>query len=267
MHRSPLNCRIWVAAVYLMLTSLKGVANTRLARDLGITRKSAWHQGRRIRAAFANGQVRLMLGPVEVNETYIVGKVKNQHTFKRGGKPGVGGKYPVVGILDRSTGEVRAEAVDDTKNDELQGYLEENVRSDATVYSDEMHSYENLPQPHEAVHHSDGEFVRGVVHTNSLESFWSMLKRGYVGIYHRFSQQHLDWYRKEYAKRRCMRELDTIDQMTELITQFWGVQLSWSDLVADSATTWLGSYLNQGRHNNKNDGSGCPGWLTRSRAH
>ena len=238
MHRSPLSCRIWIAAVYLMLTSLKGVASTKLARDLGISQKSAWHLGHRIRAAFANGQDRLMLGPIEVDETYIGGKAKNQHASQRDGKRGVGGKYPVVGIRDRATGEVRAEAVDDTKKDELQGYLEENVRSDATVYSDEMKSYEDLPQPHEVVQHSTGEFVRGEVHTNSLESFWSMLKRGYVGIYHRFSQQNLDRYVKEYAKRRSMRELDTIDQLTELITQFWGVRLSWSDLLAYRATAW-----------------------------
>ncbi|MCY4096629.1 MAG: IS1595 family transposase [Gammaproteobacteria bacterium] len=220
MHRSPLSCRIWLGAVYLMLTSLKGVASTKLARDLGISQKSAWHLGHRLRAAFANGQDRLLLGPIEVDETYIGGKAKNQHDAQRDGKRGVGGKYPVVGILDWASGEVRAEAVDDTKKDELQGYLEENVRYDATVYSDEMGSYDDLPQPHEAVQHSTGEYVRGDVHTNSLESFWSMLKRGYVGIYHRFSQQHLDRYVKEYAKRRSMRELDTIDQMTEPITQF-----------------------------------------------
>ena len=133
---------------------------------------------------------------------------------------------------------IGAEAVDDTKKDELQGYLEENVRSDAIVYSYEMKSYEDLPQPHEAVRHGTGEFVRGEVHTNSLESFWLMLKRGYVGIYHWFSQQHLDRYVKEYAKRRSMRELYTIDQMTELITQFWGVRLSWSGLVSYRAATW-----------------------------
>ena len=120
----------------------------------------------------------------------------------------------------------------------MQDYLEENVRSEATVYSDEMKSYEDLPQPHEAVQHSIGEFIRGEVRTNSLESFWSMLKRGYVGIYHRFSQQHLDRYVKEYAKCRSMRELDTIDQMTELINQFWGVRLSWSDLVVYRAAAW-----------------------------
>ena len=86
MHRSPLSCRIWVAAVYLMLTSLKGVASTKLARDLNICQKSAWHLGYRIRAAFANGQDRLMLGSIEVDETYIGGKAKNQHASQRDGK-------------------------------------------------------------------------------------------------------------------------------------------------------------------------------------
>ena len=101
-----------------------------------------------------------------------------------------------------------------------------------------MRSYEDLPQPHEDVPHSTGEFFRGEVHTNRIVSFWSMLKCGYVGVDDRFSQQHLYRYVKEYAKRRSLRELDTIDQMTVFITQFWGVRLSWSDLVTDSATTW-----------------------------
>ena len=161
MHRSPLSCRTWVAAVYLMLTSLKGVASTKLVRHLGICQKSTWHLSHRIRAAAANGQDRFMLGPIGVDETYIGGKAKNQHASQRGGKRGVDGKYPVVGILDWATGEVRAEAVDDTKRDELKGCLDENVRPDATMYSDEMHSYEDLPQPHEAVQHSTGGFVRG----------------------------------------------------------------------------------------------------------
>ena len=115
MHRSPLRCRIWVATVYLMLTSLKGVASTKLARDLGISQKSAWHLRHRIRTTFANDRDPLMLGPIEVDETYIGGKAKNQHASQRESKRGVAGKYSVVGVLDRATGEVRAEAVDDTK--------------------------------------------------------------------------------------------------------------------------------------------------------
>ena len=109
--------------------------------------------------------------------------------------------------------------------------------SDAIVYSDQARSYDDLPQPHEAVQHGTGEYVRGHVHTNGIESFWSMLKRGYVGVYHRFSQKHLDRYVKEYAGRRNLRELDTIDQMSQLAMQFSGVRLPWADLVQGGATT------------------------------
>ncbi len=161
MHRSPLGCRIWAAAVYLMLISLKGVASTKLGRDLGITQKSAWHLGHRIRAAFAIGEDRLLIGPVEIDETYIGGKAKNQHASQRDGKRGVDGKWAVVGIWDRAIGQVRAEAVDDTKKDELQGYLVENVMPDAPVYSGHAKSYDDLPPPHEAVQHGIGEYVRG----------------------------------------------------------------------------------------------------------
>ena len=92
-----------------------------------------------------------MLGPVEIDETYVGGKARNRHASERDGKRGVDGKWTVVGILDRATGQVRAEAVDDTKKDELQGYLKENVMSDDTVYSDHARSYDDLSQPHEAV--------------------------------------------------------------------------------------------------------------------
>ena len=136
MHRSPLGCRVWAAAGYLMLTSLKGVASTKLARDLGITQKSASHLGHRVRAALAIGEDRLLMGPVEIDETYIGSKAKNQHASQRDGKRGVDGKWPVVGIWDRATGHVHAEAVDDIKKDEVQGYLGANVWSVAPVYAD-----------------------------------------------------------------------------------------------------------------------------------
>ena len=93
---------------------------------------------------------------------------------------------------------------------------------------------DDLPQPHEAVHHGVGEYVRGQAHTNGIESFRSMLKRGYVGIYHKFSRKHLDRDVKEYAERRHLRELDTIAQMSQLVMRFSRVQLSWADLVQHS---------------------------------
>ena len=144
-----------------MPTSLKGVASTKLAGDLGISQKSACYQGHCIRSVLAHCQDRLVLGPIEVNQSYIGGKAKNLHASQRDGKRGVSDKYAVVGILDRATGEVCAEAVADTKKDEFRGYLEENSRSDATLYSDEMRSYENLPKSHEAVPHSAGAYVCG----------------------------------------------------------------------------------------------------------
>ena len=237
MHHSLLSCRVWVAAVYLVLSSLKGVASTKLVRNLGISQKSAGHLGHRIRASFASGQDHNILGRIEVDETYIGAKAKNIHASRRDGKRGVDGKWRVVGILDRATGLVRAKAVDDTKKDELQGYLEKNVYADATVYSNQARSYDDLPQPHEVVQHGTGEYVRGSIHTNGIESYWSMLKRGYVGVYHRFSAKHLDRYLKEYARRRSLRELDTIDQMSELVMQFWGVRLTLTNLVVGNATT------------------------------
>ena len=207
MHRSPLSCRVWVAAVYLMLTSLKGVASTKLARDHAEIRLApgASHQ-----CPFAKGQDRNKLGPIEVDETYSGGKARNRHASQRDGKRGVDGMWPIVGILDRATGEVRAEAVDHTKNDELQGFLEENVLPDAMVYSDQARSYDDLPQQHEFVQHGTGEYVRGSIHTNGI---------------------------KEYARRRSLRELDTLDQMSVLIMQFWGVRLTWATLVSGNAAT------------------------------
>ena len=152
-----------------MLTSLKGVASTKLARDLGISQKSAWHLGHRIRAALTTRRNRLLLGPVEIEETYIGGKARNRHASKRDGKRGVAGKRAVVGILDRATGEVRAEAIEDTRKDELQGYLEENVSPAATIYSDQSPSYADVPNPHVAVLHSAGEYVHQQAHINGIE--------------------------------------------------------------------------------------------------
>ena len=172
-----------------------------------------------------------MLGPIEVDQTYMGGKARNRHASQRDGKRVVDGKWPVVGILDRATGEVRAEAVDDTKKDELQGYLEEHILPDATMYSDQAHSYDDLLEPHKVVRHRNREYVRGAIYANGIESFWSILKRGYVGVYHRFSANHLDRYVKEYTRRRSLRELDTIDQMSELVMQFWGVRLTWVTVV------------------------------------
>ncbi len=149
-RRSPLGCRIWAVAVYQVLNGLKGVASTKLARNLGIKQKSAWHLGDRIHAAFANGEDRSLMGPVEIDDTYIGGEDRNHHAFERGGSRGVDSKWLVVGIWNRAMGHVHAKVVDDTKKDELEGHLKENDLSVPTVYSDQIATYDDFPQTHEA---------------------------------------------------------------------------------------------------------------------
>ena len=114
----------------------------------------------------------------------------------------------------------------------LQGFVAEHTAPGATVYTDEATAYEGLPYPHEAVKHSVKEYVRGQVHTNGAESFWSMLKRGYVGIYHKMSPKHLGRYVTEFQSRHNDREHDTIDQMGGIVEGMGGKRLRYRDLIA-----------------------------------
>ena len=161
------------------LTSLKGVSSMKLHRDLDITQKSAWHLAHRIRKALESGSQGFFTGPVEVDETYFGGKRANMPKHKREQLKGRGavGKTAVVGAKDRAKNLVSATVVQDTKKPTLHGFVSENTAPDATVYTDDALVYESLPFHHEVVRHSVGEYVKGMAHTNGMESFWSMLKR------------------------------------------------------------------------------------------
>ncbi len=128
----------------------------------------------------------------------------------------------MVGVKDRATKRVRAQVITRTDAPTLQGFVVKHTAPDATVYTDEASAYEGLPMMHEAVKHSVKEYVRGQVHTNGAESFWSMLKRGYVGIYHKMSPKHLDRYVTEFEGRHNIREQDTIDQMGSVVVGMGG---------------------------------------------
>ena len=229
MQSSNLGLRKWAFAVYLMTTGLKGVSSMKLHRDLGITQKTAWHLAHRIREAFQDHQG-MFSGPVEIDETYIGGKEKNKHAKKKtrpGG--GSGGKAPVIGIRDRATGEVKAAPVPAVNRSTVGDFVGERVRPSAKVYTDGSTVY---PMEHEAVRHSIGEFVRGQAHTNGVESFWAMLKRGYYGTYHRMSVKHLGRYVREFAGRHNHRLSDTLDQMAFIVAGMVGKRLRYKDLTA-----------------------------------
>ena len=232
MEDSNISLGKWAMAFYLMSTNLKGVSSMKLHRDLGITQKSAWFMEHRIRETWNDETTARFAGPVEADESYFGGKEGNKHEDKKlhAGRGAVG-KVPVVGVKDRATGKVRAKVVATTDAATLQGFVHESTEQDAKVYTDEARAYEGMHRSHEVVKHSTAEYVKGMAHTNGMESFWATMKRGHDGVYHHFSPKHLDRYVTEYEGRHNARPMDTIDQMAAMATGAEGKRLTYAGLI------------------------------------
>ena len=177
MARSPLSLRKWAFAIYLDATSVKGVSSLRLAEYIGVTQKTAWFMQQRIREAFVDQMPELFAGPVEVDETYVGGIMKNMHARKRRhlrktGQAGVGGmgKSIVAGVKDRKTNRITAEVLPHNDTETLQSFVKRHTRPGATIYTDEATAYAGLDN-HRSIAHGRGQYVDGEVHTNGIESF------------------------------------------------------------------------------------------------
>ena len=237
MQGSPLPYRKWVIAIYLLTTGIKGTASMKLHRDLKVSQKTAWYLAHRIRETWTDSTGGKFSGPVEADESYFGGREKNKHSKKKLRENWMAGKTIVAAVKDRKTGKIRAGVVESTDGATLTGVVMDAAKPDAMVYTDEAGGYRGLPN-HETVNHSVGQYVDGQAHCNGLESFWSLMKRGYHGTYHRMSHEHLPRYIAEFAGRFNDRPRNTIDQMAAIARGLDGKRLRYADLIADGERAW-----------------------------
>jgi len=231
----------WLPALWLIVSCKNGISSYEVARGFGVTQKTAWFMLHRLRLALRTGSFMKMSGEVEVDETSIGGKARNMHLAKRKEKiTGTGGKdkSAVLGFLRRG-GEVRAEVVPNRKKRTLHGMVRGQVAPGSAVYTDSLASYEGLENQfqHQVVDHAI-EYVKGRVHTNGLENFWSLLKRGIKGTYVSVEPFHLARYLDEQTFRynnRDNEEIGDAGRFLAALAQIVGKRLTYDELIGKAA--------------------------------
>jgi transposase len=226
---SPTSLRLWFYGMFLMASTRCGISAKQLERELGVTYKTAWRMFNKIRSLLYQDDDLTFSGTVEIDESYIGGKAKWRSAArnrKAGIKPGSPtiGKQPVLGIAQRGSegkkGKIVTQVIDGVTTANLIPPTARRVLPGSVVYTDAWRSYRNLDKmgyDHTRIHHEQGVYVDGDVHTNTVEGFWSLLKRGISGVYHGVSTQHLQSYLDEYTFRYNNRDADGRGMFTAFV--------------------------------------------------
>ena len=240
MEDSPIGLDKWMTAMWQIVNCKNGISSYEIHRALGITQKTAWFLDHRIRLALMSGSFEKLTGHVEADETFIGGKARNMHVSKRQRRiTGTGGKdkTAVMGILERG-GKVRAAVIPNRKRAALQAEVKKHVEAGSALYTDALLSYDGLAgdYAHQVVDHAV-QYVDGLVHTNGLENFWSLLKRGINGTYVSVEPFHLFRYLDEQAYRYNNRKLTDGERFSTAVKGIVGKRLTFDELTGKVGET------------------------------